>query len=71
MAEAPVSTHRKRLRTRPPDGPQGCRAPGPIAERLLELTDAFARSQRQLVVSAAEFADSTEWVLAGWPNAAR
>ena len=71
MAEAPASTSWKRPRTRPPAGPQGCLAPGPIAERLLELADVFARSQRLLVVSAAEFADSTEWVLAGWPNAAR
>jgi hypothetical protein len=44
---------------------------GPIAKQLLALIDVFARSQRELVVVAAEFADSAEWVLAGATNPAR
>ena len=62
MTAAPPITDRKRPRTRPP---------GPLAERLVALADVFAHSQRQLVMVAAEFADSSEWVLAGSPNAAR
>jgi hypothetical protein len=45
-------------------------APGPLAEQLLTVVDAFARSQESIVVLAAEFADSHEWIVAGSPTAA-
>ena len=60
-----AATDRTRPRTR------ALAPPGPLAEQLVALADLFARSQYQLVVVAAEFADSAEWVLAGAPNAAR
>ena len=65
MAAAPPISNSTTGRTRP-----RTRLPGPIAERLVALADVIARSQRELIVAAAAFADSAEWVLAGWSSAA-
>lgn len=43
---------------------------GPLSAELREVAAAWARSQRRLVVLAAAFADSGEWVAAGSPTAA-
>jgi len=51
-------------------GRPGSDPPGPLADRLLEVAEVFSRSQQQLVVIAAEFADSDEWVRAGATSAA-
>ena len=52
--------------TSPPSTPQ----PGPLAAKLAEITDTIARNQYRLVLTAAAFADSSEWALAGSPTAA-
>jgi len=44
--------------------------PGSLAAELSEVAQTWARSQHRLVVLAARFADSVEWVLAGSPTAA-
>ena len=41
-----------------------------LSDELLTVLAAFAASQHRLVVLAAEFADSSEWVCAGSPTAA-
>ncbi len=38
----------------------------PLATKLRETADVWAKSQYELVVLAAEFADSGEWVLVGF-----
>ena len=43
---------------------------GPLSKELLEVADVWARSQHQLVVLAARFAASAEWVRTGSPTAA-
>jgi len=43
---------------------------GPLATRLREVAGVWARSQHRLVLLAAEFADSDEWVTAGAATAA-
>ncbi len=45
-------------------------SPGPLATELGQVAETWARSQHRLVVLAARFADSHEWVLAGSPTAA-
>ena len=42
----------------------------PLSDQLRHVITLWSRSQRRLVVLAAEFADSTEWVIAGAPTAA-
>ena len=42
----------------------------PLATKLRETAGVWARSQYELVILAAEFADSGEWVLDGAPTAA-
>lgn len=42
----------------------------PLSDRLREITAVWARSQHQLVVVAAEFAESGEWAFDGSPTAA-
>ncbi|MDH3706412.1 MAG: HNH endonuclease [Acidimicrobiia bacterium] len=46
------------------------RSPGPLAAQLHQVADTWARSQHRLVMLAARFADSHEWVVAGSPTAA-
>jgi len=41
-----------------------------LTDRLAEIIETWARSQYELVVLAAEFAESPEWVLTGSPTAA-
>lgn len=43
---------------------------GPLSTLLLDVVDTWSRSQHQLVVAAADFADSGEWAAAGSPTAA-
>ncbi|MFV2040342.1 MAG: hypothetical protein ACC660_08860, partial [Acidimicrobiales bacterium] len=58
------------------DGPGSCSAVQPdagrcrLSARLRDAAAVWARSQHQLVVLAAEFADSAEWVLDGSPTPA-
>jgi len=47
-----------------------CGSTGPLSSLLLEVVDVWSTSQHRLVVAAADFADSSEWVLAGSPTAA-
>jgi len=46
------------------------RSTGPLSAELLEVVDVWSRSQHRLVITAADFADSPEWILAGSPTAA-
>ena len=50
--------------------PQSASDTRPLTERLEEAARTWASSQHSLIVLAAEFADSVEWVLAGAPTAA-
>ncbi len=43
----------------------------PLADRLRDVVDSWARGQYDLVVLSAEFADTIEWIADGWPSAAR
>jgi len=45
-------------------------ATGPLSAQLLQTIDVWSRSQHDIIVAAAEFADSPEWVFAGSPTAA-
>lgn len=46
------------------------RSAGPLSERLLAVASDWARNQHQIVVLAASFADSGEWVAARSPSPA-
>lgn len=48
----------------------GGRLTRPLGDRLSDIVETWARSQYELVVLAAEFADSPEWVVTGSPSAA-
>jgi len=43
---------------------------GPLSAELLDNIRVWSRSQHDIIVAAAEFADSAEWVLAGSPTPA-
>jgi len=43
---------------------------GPLSAQLLQTIDVWSRSQHDIIVAAAEFADSPEWLLAGSPTPA-
>jgi len=47
-----------------------CGSTGPLSAQLLEVVEVWSTSQHRLVVTAADFADSPEWLLAGSPTAA-
>jgi len=46
------------------------RTVGPLSEELLAVAGQWAQSQHRMVVLAAEFARSSEWIVAGSPTAA-
>lgn len=50
--------------------PVPARATGPLAAELAEVLGLWARCQHQIVVLAARFAASSEWIVAGAPTAA-
>lgn len=64
MAQPPIANDPS-PRQAATSGPQGS-----LSTELREVIAAWAQSQRRLVVLAAAFADSEEWVLAGAPTAA-
>jgi hypothetical protein len=45
-------------------------APGPLSSQLRRISKVWARSQHELVVTAAAFASSDEWIQAGSPTPA-
>lgn len=46
------------------------RSTGPLSSQLLGTIDVWSTSQHSLIITAARFADSAEWILAGSPTPA-